>query len=65
MSSNCNSVAREFLSDVNKLCSEGGESKDDEEEESHMAVLGEYLLYGRGLVLLTMLNDSVDQVTVK
>lgn len=61
MSSNCNSVAREFLSDVNKLCSEGGESKDDEEEESHMAVLGEYLLYGRGLVLLTMLNDSVDQ----
>ncbi|XP_018413216.1 PREDICTED: lysosomal-trafficking regulator [Nanorana parkeri] len=61
MSSNCNSVAREFLSDVNKLCSEGGESKDDEEEESHMAVLGEYLLYGRGLLLLTMLNDSVDQ----
>ncbi|KAM5163021.1 lysosomal-trafficking regulator [Mantella aurantiaca] len=60
MSSKCNSVAREFLSDVNKLCSEG-ESKDDEEEESHMAVLGEYLLHGRGLVLLTLLNDSVDQ----
>ncbi|KAM9317348.1 lysosomal-trafficking regulator [Gastrophryne carolinensis] len=63
MSSNCNALARVFLSDVNKLCSEGREAKDDDddEEENHMAVLGDYLLNGRGLVLLTMLNNSVDQ----
>ncbi|XP_068087878.1 lysosomal-trafficking regulator isoform X2 [Hyperolius riggenbachi] len=59
--SNCNAVAREFLSDVNKLCSEGRQAKNDEEEESHMAVLGEYLLNGRGILLLTLLNKGIDQ----
>ncbi|XP_063773674.1 lysosomal-trafficking regulator isoform X2 [Pseudophryne corroboree] len=61
MSSYCNVIAREFLSDVNKLCSAGREIRDDEEEESHMAVLVEYLMKGRGLFLLNTLNSNVDQ----
>ncbi|XP_018118608.1 lysosomal-trafficking regulator isoform X3 [Xenopus laevis] len=65
MGSPCNSLAREFLTDVNQLCNagvQGAESRDEEEEENHMAVLGEYLINGRGLWLLRTLNASVDQV---
>ncbi|KAG8444521.1 hypothetical protein GDO86_009617 [Hymenochirus boettgeri] len=65
MGSPCNSIAREFLSDVNQLCNVGAqgarELRDDEEEENHMAVLGEYLINGRGLWLLHTLNASVDE----
>lgn len=62
MNAYCNDVAREFLSDVNKLCSADGEIRDDEEEESHMAVLVEYLMNGRGHLLLSTLHKTVDQV---
>ncbi|XP_063299447.1 lysosomal-trafficking regulator isoform X3 [Pelobates fuscus] len=64
MSSSCNSFAREFLADVNQLCNggtQGSEAKEDEEEESNMAVLGEYLVNGRGLWLLRTLNANIDQ----
>ncbi|XP_053317240.1 lysosomal-trafficking regulator [Spea bombifrons] len=64
MSISCNSLAREFLTDVNQLCNasaQGPEGKDDDEEESNMAVLGEYLVNGRGLWLLRTLNANVDQ----
>ncbi|KAM4772207.1 lysosomal-trafficking regulator [Rhinophrynus dorsalis] len=64
MCSPCNSLAREFLTDVNQLCNAGAsgtETRDDEEEESHMAVLGDYLINGRGLWLLRTLDTSVDQ----
>ncbi|XP_040285377.1 lysosomal-trafficking regulator isoform X2 [Bufo bufo] len=61
MDFHCNDIAREFLSDVNKLCSADGEIRDEEEEESHMAVLAEYLLKGRGHLLLTTLSKTVDQ----
>ncbi|XP_075718563.1 lysosomal-trafficking regulator isoform X2 [Rhinoderma darwinii] len=61
MNAYCNDIAREFLSDVNKLCSGDGEIKDDEEEESNMAALVEYLMNGRGHLLLATLNKTVDQ----
>ncbi|XP_053567057.1 lysosomal-trafficking regulator isoform X2 [Bombina bombina] len=64
MNSSCNSLAREFLTDVNTLCNagaQGAESRDEEEEESHMAELGEYLIKGRGFMLLSTLNTIVDQ----
>ncbi|NWZ19120.1 LYST regulator, partial [Asarcornis scutulata] len=65
MSSASNSLAREFLTDVNRLCNavvQRAEAKEDEEEETHMAALGQYLVQGRGFILLTTLNSSIDQV---
>ncbi|NXP15950.1 LYST regulator, partial [Thinocorus orbignyianus] len=65
MSSASNSLAREFLTDVNRLCNavvQRAEAKEDEEEETHMAALGQYLVQGRGFVLLTTLNSTIDQV---
>ncbi|KAM3931239.1 lysosomal-trafficking regulator [Leptodactylus fuscus] len=61
MNVHCNDTAREFLSDVNKLCTADREIRSDEEEESHMAVLVEYLINGRGHLLLATLNKTVDQ----
>ncbi|XP_029450120.1 LOW QUALITY PROTEIN: lysosomal-trafficking regulator-like [Rhinatrema bivittatum] len=64
MSSASNSLAREFLTDVSKLCNavfQRAEAKEDEEEEYHMAVLGQYLVHGRGFLLLNTLNCMVDQ----
>ncbi|KAG9472227.1 hypothetical protein GDO78_020660 [Eleutherodactylus coqui] len=61
MNAYCNDIAREFLTDVNKLCSADGEIRDDEEEENHVTVLVEYLMNGRGHLLLTTLNKTVDQ----
>ncbi|PKU48571.1 lysosomal-trafficking regulator isoform x1 [Limosa lapponica baueri] len=64
MSSASNSLAREFLTDVNRLCNavvQRAEAKEDEEEETHMAALGQYLVQGRGFVLLTTLNSTIDQ----
>ncbi|NXC46503.1 LYST regulator, partial [Penelope pileata] len=64
MSSASNSLAREFLTDVNRLCNavvQRAEAKEDEEEETHMAALGQYLVQGRGFVLLTTLNSNIDQ----
>ncbi|NXJ06698.1 LYST regulator, partial [Odontophorus gujanensis] len=65
MSSASNSLAREFLTDVNRLCNavvQRAEAKEDEEEETHMAALGQYLVQGRGFILLTTLNSNIDQV---
>ncbi|OXB55541.1 hypothetical protein ASZ78_002654 [Callipepla squamata] len=64
MSSASNSLAREFLTDVNRLCNavvQRAEAKEDEEEETHMAALGQYLVQGRGFILLTTLNSNIDQ----
>ncbi|XP_069463086.1 lysosomal-trafficking regulator [Ambystoma mexicanum] len=63
MNSGSNTLAREFLTDVNRLCNAGllqvAETMDEEEDESHMAVLGQYLLKGRGFVLLKALNGII------
>ncbi|XP_054255258.1 lysosomal-trafficking regulator isoform X2 [Indicator indicator] len=64
MSSASNSLAREFLTDVNRLCNavvQRAEAREDEEEETHMAALGQYLVQGRGFILLTTLNSIIDQ----
>ncbi|XP_042694020.1 lysosomal-trafficking regulator [Centrocercus urophasianus] len=64
MSSASNSLAREFLTDVNRLCNavvQRAEAKEDEEEETHMAALGQYLVQGHGFILLTTLNSNIDQ----
>ncbi|NXA37739.1 LYST regulator, partial [Eudromia elegans] len=64
MSSHSNSLAREFLTDVNRLCNavvQRAEAREDEEEETHMAALGQYLVQGRGFILLTTLNSIIDQ----
>lgn len=70
MSTDSNSLAREFLTDVNRLCNavvqraEAREEEDEEEEETHMAALGQYLVHGRGFLLLTKLDSIIDQVTL-
>ncbi|XP_009864126.1 PREDICTED: lysosomal-trafficking regulator-like, partial [Apaloderma vittatum] len=64
MSSASNSLAREFLTDVNRLCNavvQRAEAREDEEDETHMAALGQYLVQGRGFILLTTLNSTIDQ----
>ncbi|XP_036893214.1 lysosomal-trafficking regulator isoform X1 [Sturnira hondurensis] len=67
MSTDSNSLAREFLTDVNRLCNavvqrvEAREEEDEEEEETHMAALGQYLVHGRGFLLLTKLDSIIDQ----
>ncbi|XP_012931227.1 lysosomal-trafficking regulator [Heterocephalus glaber] len=64
MSTNSNSLAREFLTDVNRLCNavvRRVEAREEEEEETHMATLGQYLVHGRGFLLLTKLNSIIDQ----
>nr|XP_006122129.1 lysosomal-trafficking regulator isoform X1 [Pelodiscus sinensis]XP_014428565.1 lysosomal-trafficking regulator isoform X1 [Pelodiscus sinensis]XP_025039908.1 lysosomal-trafficking regulator isoform X1 [Pelodiscus sinensis]XP_025039909.1 lysosomal-trafficking regulator isoform X1 [Pelodiscus sinensis]XP_025039910.1 lysosomal-trafficking regulator isoform X1 [Pelodiscus sinensis]XP_025039911.1 lysosomal-trafficking regulator isoform X1 [Pelodiscus sinensis] len=64
MSSASNSLAREFLTDVNRLCNavvQRAEAREEEEEETHMAALGQYLVQGRGFTLLTTLNSIIDQ----
>jgi hypothetical protein len=66
MSTDSNSLAREFLIDVNQLCNavvQRAEAREEEEEETHMATLGQYLVHGRGFLLLTKLNSIIDQVT--
>lgn len=64
MSTDSNSLAREFLIDVNQLCNavvQRAEAREEEEEETHMATLGQYLVHGRGFLLLTKLNSIIDQ----
>eukprot|EP00071_Canis_lupus_P039543 XP_022273100.1 lysosomal-trafficking regulator isoform X1 [Canis lupus familiaris] len=64
MSIDSNSLAREFLTDVNRLCNavvQRVEAREEEEEETHMATLGQYLVHGRGFLLLTKLNSIIDQ----
>ncbi|XP_055491132.1 lysosomal-trafficking regulator isoform X3 [Leucoraja erinacea] len=63
MSSVCNALAREFLTDVHQLCNAVSQRSEDkeEEEESHMVALGEYLVRGRGFLLLSTLDSIVDQ----
>ncbi|KAG7462834.1 hypothetical protein MATL_G00188970 [Megalops atlanticus] len=63
MSGASNTLAREFLTDVHQLCSavaQRAEAREEEEEESHMA-LGEYLVRGRGFLLLSTLDSVIDQ----
>ncbi|XP_023556628.1 lysosomal-trafficking regulator [Octodon degus] len=64
MSTDSNLLAREFLTDVNRLCNavvQKVEAREEEEEETHMATLGQYLVHGRGFLLLTKLNSIIDQ----
>ncbi|XP_066881781.1 lysosomal-trafficking regulator [Kogia breviceps] len=64
MSTDSNSLAREFLTDVNRLCNAVVQrvgAREEEEEETHMATLGQYLVHGRGFLLLTKLNSIIDQ----
>ncbi|XP_053155888.1 lysosomal-trafficking regulator isoform X2 [Hemicordylus capensis] len=64
MSSASNSLAREFLSDVSHLCNavdQRVEAREEEEEKTHIAALGQYLVQGRGFILLTKLNSIIDQ----
>ncbi|XP_060099186.1 lysosomal-trafficking regulator [Heteronotia binoei] len=64
MSSASNSLAREFLSDVSHLCNavdQRAEAKEEEEEKTHIEALGQYLVQGRGFILLTKLNSIIDQ----
>lgn len=65
MSGASNTLAREFLTDVHQLCSavaQRAESREEDEEESHMVALGEYLVRGRGFLLLSTLDSIIDQV---
>ncbi|XP_066553225.1 lysosomal-trafficking regulator isoform X2 [Amia ocellicauda] len=64
MSGASNTLAREFLTDVHQLCSavaQQAEAREEEEEESHMVALGEYLVRGRGFLLLSTLDSIIDQ----
>jgi hypothetical protein len=66
MSGASNTLAREFLTDVHQLCSavaQRAESREEDEEESHMVALGEYLVRGRGFLLLSTLDSIIDQVS--
>ncbi|XP_073776411.1 lysosomal-trafficking regulator isoform X4 [Danio rerio] len=60
MSGASNTLAREFLTDVHQLCSAVAQRAEDE-EESHMVALGEYLVRGRGFLLLSTLESVIDQ----
>ncbi|XP_036071561.1 lysosomal-trafficking regulator isoform X2 [Oryzias melastigma] len=64
MSGASNTLAREFLTDVHQLCSavaQRVEAREEDEEESHMVALGEYLVRGRGFLLLSTLDAIIDQ----
>uniref|UniRef100_A0A3B3QSJ6 Lysosomal trafficking regulator n=1 Tax=Paramormyrops kingsleyae TaxID=1676925 RepID=A0A3B3QSJ6_9TELE len=62
MSGASNTLAREFLTDVHQLCSAVAQRvEEDEENQSHMAALGEYLVLGRGFLLLSTLDSVIDQ----
>ncbi|XP_053730574.1 lysosomal-trafficking regulator isoform X1 [Synchiropus splendidus] len=64
MSGASNTLAREFLTDVHQLCSavaQRAEGREEDEEESHMVALGEYLVRGRGFLLLSTLDSIIDQ----
>ncbi|KAF5898809.1 lysosomal-trafficking regulator isoform X1, partial [Clarias magur] len=60
-----NTLAREFLTDVHQLCSVVAQRTEahteEKEEESHMVALGEYLVQGRGFLLLSALDAVLDQ----
>lgn len=66
MSGASNTLAREFLTDVHQLCSVVSQQtkahKEEEEQESHIVALGQYLV-GRGFLLLSTLNAVLDQVS--
>lgn len=67
MSGASNTLAREFLTDVHQLCSavaQRAEAREEDEEESHMVALGEYLVRGRGFLLLSTLDSIIDQVSL-
>lgn len=65
MSGASNMLAREFLTDVHQLCSAvAQQSEAHEAEESHMVALGEYLVKGRGFLLLSTMDTIIDQVSV-
>ncbi|XP_058238437.1 lysosomal-trafficking regulator isoform X2 [Hemibagrus wyckioides] len=60
MSGASNTLAREFLTDVHQLCNVETHRK-QEEEKSHVVALGEYLVQGRGFLLLSTLDAVLDQ----
>ncbi|XP_076831292.1 lysosomal-trafficking regulator isoform X9 [Brachyhypopomus gauderio] len=64
MSGASNTLAREFLTDVHQLCSavaQQVEAQREEEEVCHMVALGDYLVRGRGFLLLSTLDTLIDQ----
>uniref|UniRef100_A0A8C9W4Q6 Lysosomal trafficking regulator n=1 Tax=Scleropages formosus TaxID=113540 RepID=A0A8C9W4Q6_SCLFO len=62
MSGASNTLAREFLTDVHQLCSAVAQrAEEDEDSQSHMVALAEYLVRGRGFLLLSTLNCVIDQ----
>ncbi|KAL4641356.1 lysosomal-trafficking regulator-like [Arapaima gigas] len=62
MSSASNTLAREFLTDVHQLCNAVAQrAEEDEDSQSHMVALGEYLVRGRGFLLLSTLDCVIDQ----
>lgn len=65
MSGASNALARQFLTDVHRLCSKVARlAGEDESEDSHvhMVALWSYLLQGRGFLLLRTLDLVIDQV---
>lgn len=62
-----NTLAREFLTDVHQLCNVVAQRieapREGEVEESHVVALGEYLVQGRGFLLLSTLDAVLDQVS--
>lgn len=61
MSGGSNTLVREFLADVHQLSSAAAEGGEDEEER-RMLKLSEYLVRGRGFLLLHTLDHVMDQV---
>lgn len=62
-----NTLAREFLTDVDQLCNVVAQQteahKEEEEDDRHVVALGEYLVQGRGFLLLSTLDAVLDQVS--
>ncbi|XP_060781470.1 lysosomal-trafficking regulator isoform X4 [Neoarius graeffei] len=60
-----NTLAREFLTDVHQLCNVVAQRteapREGEVEESHVVALAEYLVQGRGFLLLSTLDAVLDQ----
>ncbi|XP_048843336.1 lysosomal-trafficking regulator-like isoform X2 [Brienomyrus brachyistius] len=61
-----NALAREFLTDVHRLCSEVARLAEEDEAEGedsdvHMVAMWSYLLQGRGFLLLRTLDLVIDQ----
>ncbi|XP_061083889.1 lysosomal-trafficking regulator-like isoform X5 [Conger conger] len=58
MSGRINALVRDFLTDVHQMCSAAAE---EDQEEGCMLKLSEYLLRGRGFLLLNTMDHVMDQ----